>query len=91
MRYCKRTKFNIIFQPRRIGKAIRYKGVRLIKKKAVKRTTMWKERRSHVGSGNKRVNKFATISMLKLLRTFTRAKRGGSSIFVKRARYYVTT
>lgn len=90
MRYCKRTLFNIIFQPHRISKAMRYKGVRLIKEKAIKRTTMWKERRSHVGWRNMRINKFAIISRVKLLRTFTRVKRGGSSIFVKRARYYAT-
>lgn len=91
MRTCKRTIFNTIFQPRRIGKALRYKGVRLSKNKVIKRTTMQKERRSHVGSGNKRINKFAIISLLKLMRTFKRIKRGGSSIFVKKARYYVTT
>jgi hypothetical protein len=91
MRTCKRTRFNIIFQPRRIGKAIRYKGVRLIKSKTIKRTTMQKKRRAHVGSSNKRINKFAIISRLILMRTFRRVKRGGSSIFVKRARYYEST
>jgi hypothetical protein len=91
MRHCKRTIFNIIFQPKRIGLPLRYKGVRLIKKTTIKRTTMQKERRSHVGSGNKRINRFAIISRIILLRTFTRVKRGGSSVFVKRARYYATT
>jgi hypothetical protein len=90
MRTCKRTKFNIIFQPRRIGKAMRYKGVRLIKRNAVKRTTMQKERRAHVGSGNKRINRHAIIQRIILMRTFKRIKRGSSSIFVKRALYYAT-
>ena len=91
MRYCKRTTFNVIFQPHRIGCAIRYKGVRLTKNIVTKRTTMQKERRAHVGSRNLRINKLAIISRLKLMRTFTRVKRGGSSIFVKRARYYEST
>jgi len=90
MRTCKRTKFNIIFQPRRIGKAIRYKGVRLIKNKAIKRTTMQKERRAHVGSGNIRINRYAIITRIILMRTFKRIKRGSSSVFVKRALYYAT-
>jgi hypothetical protein len=90
MRTCKRTKFNIIFQPRRIGKAIRYKGVRLIKNKMVKRTTMQKERRAKVGDCNKQMNRYAIITRIILMRTFKRVKRGSSSIFVKRALYYAT-
>ena len=91
MRYCKRTIFNTIFQPHRIGRAMRYKSVRLDKKKIAKRTTMQKERRAHVGWRNMRINKFAIISRLKIMRTFTIVKRGGSYIFVKRARYYEST
>lgn len=91
MRTCKRTIFNTIFQPRRIGKAMRYKSVRLVKRNAFKRTTMQKERRAHVGSSNKRINKFAIISRIILMRTFKRVKRGSSSIFVKRARHYEST
>lgn len=91
MRYCKRTKFNIIFQPHRIGLPLRYKGERLVKTKLPKRTTMQKERRAKVGDCNKQMNRYAIIQRIKLLRTFTRVKRGGSSIFVKRARYYATS
>ena len=91
MRYCKRTLFNVIFQPHRIGLPLRYKGTRLTKSVVIKRTTMQKERRAHVGSRNMRINKFAVISRLKIMRTFSRVKRGGSSIFVKRARYYEST
>mgnify|MGYP006281337977 FL=1 len=90
MRYCKRTTFNIIFQPHRIGCALRYKGVRLTKNKIAKRTTMQKERRAKVGSRNKRMNRYAIITRIILLRKFTSVKRGGTSIFVKRARYYAT-
>jgi len=90
VRTCKRTRFNIIFQPRRIGKAIRYEGVRLIKNKTIKRTTMQKERRAHVGGRNKQINRYAIITRIILMRTFTRVKRGSSSIFVKRALYYAT-
>ena len=88
MRYCKRTLFNKIFQPHRIGCALRYKGVRLTKRKPRKRTTMQMERRSHVGWRNMKINRNGIIQRIKLLRTFKRAKRGASSIFVKRARYY---
>jgi len=90
MRYCKRTKFNIIFQPSRIGLPLRYKGVRLVKKKLIKKTTMQKERRAHVGSGNLRINQYAIIQRIILLRTYKRLKRGSSSTFVKRAKYYAT-
>ena len=88
MRTCKRTLFNIIFQPHRIGKQLRYKGVRLIKKRNIKKTTMQKERRAQVGSRNMRINKFSVITLLKIMRTFKRIKRGSSSIFVKRAKYH---
>lgn len=88
MRTCKRTFFNVVFQPLRIGKQLRYKGVRLIKNRKIKKTVMQKERRSHVGSRNIVFNKFAVVTGLKLRRTFKNVKRGGSSIFVKRARYY---
>ena len=91
MRYCKRTTFNIIFQPHRIGCALRYRGERLTKNKVAKRTTMQKERRAHVGFRNKRMNRYAIITRIILLRTFTRVKRGNSSIFVRRARYYATS
>lgn len=91
MRTCKRTIFNSIFQPHRIGRAIRNKGVRLIKKKMIERTTMQKERRAHVGSRNMCINRLAIINRSKILRVFKRVKRGSSSIFVKRAKYYVTT
>ena len=90
MRTCKRTKFNTIFQPHRIGKAIRYKGVRLVKNKTVKRTTMQKERRAKVGDCNKQMNRYAIIQRIILIRRFKLVKRGASSIFVKRALYYAT-
>jgi len=90
MRYCKRTKFNIIFQPSRIGLPLRYRGVRLAKNNPVKRTTMQKERRAHVGSGNLIINRYAIIQRIILLRTYERLKRGSSSTFVKRAKYYAT-
>ena len=87
MRYCKRTKFNIIFQPRRIGLPLRYKGVRLDKKKRVKRTTMQYSRRAKVGACNKRMNRYGIIQRITLLRTFKLVRRGYSSKFVKRAKY----
>ena len=90
MRTCKRTKFNAIFQPHRIGKAIRYKGVRLVKNKTIKRTTMQKERRAKVGDCNKQMNRYAIIQRIILIRRFKLVKRGASSIFVKRALYYAT-
>ena len=88
MRHCKRTKFNIIFQPHRIGLPLRYKGVRLNKNKPVKRTTMQKERRAKVGDCNKQMNRYAIIQRIILIRRFKLVKRGASSIFVKRALYY---
>lgn len=90
MRYCKRTKFNIIFQPRRIGLPLRYKGVRLAKKKLVKRTSMQYARRAKVGDCNKQMNRYGIITRIILMRTFKRVKRGSSSKFVKRAQYYAT-
>jgi hypothetical protein len=90
MRTCKRTRFNIIFQPHRIGLPLRYKGVRLIKKKLIKKTTMQYERRAKVGDCNKQMNRYAIITRIILLRTFKRVKRGSSSKFVKRAKYYAT-
>lgn len=90
MRYCKRTKFNIIFQPRRIGLPLRYKGVKFIKKKLVKKSTMQYARRAKVGDCNKRMNRYGIIQRIILLRTFKRVKRGLSSKFVKRAIYYAT-
>lgn len=90
MRHCKRTKFNIIFQPHRIGLPLRYKGIRLTKKKLVKRTTMQYERRAKVGNCNKQMNRYAIITRIILMRTFKRVKKGSSSKFVKRALYYAS-
>ena len=90
MRYCKRTKFNIIFQPHRIGLPLRYKGLRLAKKKLTKKTTMQHARRARVGDCNKQMNRYGIIQRIIIIRRFKLVRRGYSSKFVKRAKYYAT-
>lgn len=95
MRYCKRTFFNVLFQPKRIGKAIfKRKQRHQFWGNVIPKKTMWRIRRSKtprnliIGRHSAvKTYKMRVINTIFVLGVRTKAQ----SIFVRRAKLYATT
>ena len=89
MRYCKRTFFNVLFQPNRIGKCIPslYKAIRVPRyspKKTMIEFRRGKTPRNSIIARHAKVKYFKVYHALNIVRT-------SQSIFVRRAKRYATT
>lgn len=86
MKICKRTFFNKLFQPYKIGRQMR----RRLKPKCepfnIKITKMSEFRRAHQGQRNAIIGRHAVIKLIKLRRKYIHIKRGSNSFMIKRAR-----
>lgn len=101
MRYCKRTFFNMLYQPHRIGKPIfKYITIPCIERMHDRR--MWRgvqkpfrpkqamrEFRLGKTPKNQIIGRHATVSMFKYRLMYN--LRSVQSVFVRRAKHYATT
>lgn len=89
MRYCKRTFFNVLFQPKRIGKQIfKHKQRHQFWGNCIPKKTMWRFRRSKTPK-NLIIGRYSAVNLYKYRQTH--GIRSSQSIFVRGAKEYEST